>query len=144
VLVNVTDAELLAKGMEYVSINESANGEIFNLTNGDIFRWKELWPKFGEYFGVAVEEPQTFSLATYMADKNKLWNEMVQKYQLEEHSLDHLVKWPFGDFIFNNVHDAFFDVNKLRRLGFQDMQLDSFTSFKRVFDQLKAHRIIPS
>jgi nucleoside-diphosphate-sugar epimerase len=144
VLVNVTDAVLLAKGMEYVALNESAHGEVFNITNGDIFRWKELWPKFGDYFGVAVEEPQTFSLATYMADKNTLWEEMTFKYGLSGHALDRLVQWPFGDFIFNNLHDAFFDVNKLRRLGFQEMQLDSFDSFKRVFDELKAHHIIPA
>ncbi|WP_158796410.1 SDR family oxidoreductase [Pedobacter sp. L105] len=144
VLVNVTDAELLAKGMEYVAVNKSAHGEIFNLTNGDIFRWKELWPKFGAYFGVPVDEPQTFSLATYMGDKDELWRQMNAKYQLAGHELGKLVQWPFGDFIFNNLHDAFFDVSKLRRNGFQEMQMDSFESFKRVFDQLRENRIIPA
>jgi nucleoside-diphosphate-sugar epimerase len=144
VLVNVTDAELLAKGMEYVALHERTGGEVFNITNGDVFRWKELWPKFGEYFGVEVDEPMTFSLATYMTDKNELWDEMNNKYGLAGHSFKRLVQWPFGDFIFNNVHDAFMDVNKLRRFGFGQMQLDSFESFKRVFDLLKTERIIPA
>jgi nucleoside-diphosphate-sugar epimerase len=144
VLVNVTDAELLARGMEYASLHEACNGEIFNITNGDIFRWKHVWPKIAEYFGIAVEEPQTFSLATYMADKGDLWQQMIQKYGLANHKLDRLVQWPFGDFIFNTVYDAFFDVNKLRRFGFHDMHLDSFESFKRVFDQLKEHKVIPA
>jgi nucleoside-diphosphate-sugar epimerase len=144
VLVNVTDATLLAKGMEFASLNPSCNAEIFNITNGDVFRWKHVWPKIAAYFDVEVEEPQTFSLATYMADKNELWAEMTRKYQLADHPLDKLVQWPFGDFIFNTVHDAFFDVNKFRRYGFSDMHLDSFESFKRVFDQLKAHKVIPA
>jgi nucleoside-diphosphate-sugar epimerase len=144
VLINVTDAEILARGMEFVSLQESCEGEIFNITNGDIFRWKHLWPKFGEYFGIEVNEPQTFSLATYMADKGPLWETMIQKYQLADHALNKLVQWPFGDFIFNNVHDAFFDVNKLRRFGFHEMDLDSLDCFIRVFDQLKSQRIIPS
>jgi nucleoside-diphosphate-sugar epimerase len=144
VLVNVTDAQLLAKGMEFVSLQESCKDEIFNITNGDIFRWKHLWPKFGEYFGIEVDEPQTFSLTTYMADKGPLWETMTQKYQLADHALNKLVQWSFGDFIFNNVYDAFFDVNKLRRSGFHDMHLDSLECFIRVFDQLKTERIIPS
>jgi nucleoside-diphosphate-sugar epimerase len=143
-LANVTDAELLAQGMEYVSLSASAKNDVFNITNGDIFRWKELWPKFGAYFNVEIDEPQTFSLATYMADKNSLWANITSKHQLADHSLDRLVQWPFGDFIFSNPHDAFFDVNKLRRIGFQKMQLDSFESFTRVFEQLKTDRIIPA
>jgi hypothetical protein len=69
---------------------------------------------------------------------------MTHKYELGDHPFEKLVQWPFGDFIFNNVHDAFFDVNKLRKFGFNDMHLDSFESFKRVFDQLKAHKVIPT
>ncbi len=69
---------------------------------------------------------------------------MTDKYQLTGHELGKLVHWDFGDFIFNNQHDAFFDVNKLRRAGFQEMQLDSFESFKRVFEQLRENRIIPA
>ena len=68
VLVNVTDARLLAQGQAYVATHAGTNGEIYNLTNGDVFRWKQLWPRFAQYFGVAVDEPQPFSLAEYMAD----------------------------------------------------------------------------
>jgi nucleoside-diphosphate-sugar epimerase len=143
VLVNVTDALLLSKGMEYVATHEAAKGEVFNFTNGDIFRWKELWEKFGKYFGVEVDVPMTFSLAAYMSDKNQIWDEINQKYKLQGISLDRLVQWPFGEFIFNNIYDAILDVNKLRRIGFNEMHLDSYKSFERVFDELKTHKIIP-
>lgn len=143
VLVNVTDAKLLARGMEYVAVNKSCHNDIFNITNGDIFRWKDVWTKIGEYFEVDVCEPQTFSLQTYMADKNDLWDEIVKKYNLANYKFEKLVQWAFGDFIFNNTYDAFFDVNKFRRHGFQDMHFDSFDSFRNVFEELKAGRIIP-
>jgi nucleoside-diphosphate-sugar epimerase len=144
VLVNVTDVRLLAQGQEYVATHEGTDGEIYNLTNGDIFRWKQLWPRFAQYFGVAVDEPQPFSLADYMADKPALWEAMVRKYHLAPHALNELVQWPFGDFIFRVVYDAFLDVNKLRRLGFHEMHVPSYDSFERVFDELKAQRIIPA
>lgn len=144
VLVNVTDAGLLAKGMEYVAVNKDCHNDIFNITNGDIFRWKHMWPELGAYFGVDVCEPQTFSLTEYMADKGELWQEIVEKHNLAGYKYEKLVRWEFGDFIFNNVYDAFFDVNKLRRAGFQEMHLDSFASFRSVFEELKANRVIPA
>jgi len=143
VLVNVTDATLLAQAMAYVSTHEECNEEIFNVTNGDVFRWSQLWPRFAEYFGVEYAEPITFPLHEYMEDKAELWQQMVAKHGLKNHTLDELAQWPFGDFIFNVKADAFFDVNKLRRFGFHEMHLDSFTSFRNQFDHLKAEKIIP-
>jgi nucleoside-diphosphate-sugar epimerase len=143
VLVNVTDARLLAQGMEWVSTHETCNGEIFNITNGDVFRWSQLWPRFAEYFGVAYAEPITFPLQEYMADKAELWQQLVQQHGLQPHELSELAQWGFGDFIFNVEADAFFDVNKLRRAGFHEMHLDSFESFRNQFEHLKAAKIIP-
>ncbi|TGD79352.1 SDR family oxidoreductase [Hymenobacter wooponensis] len=143
VLVNVTDATLLAEGMEWVATHDECREQIYNVTNGDIFRWSQLWPKFAEYFGVEYAEPITFPLHEYMQDKAELWQQMVQKHGLKEHTLDELVQWPFGDFIFNVEADAFFDVNKLRRAGFHNMHLDSFISFRNQFEHLKAEKIIP-
>jgi nucleoside-diphosphate-sugar epimerase len=143
VLVNVTDANLLAKGMEWVSTHAECNGEIFNVTNGDVFRWSQLWPRFAAYFGVEYAEPITFPLQEYMADKAELWQQLVQQHSLKNHSIDELVQWGFGDFIFNVEADAFFDVNKLRRFGFHEMHLDSFESFRQQFEHLKAAKIIP-
>jgi len=144
VLVNVTDAGILAKAMEYVALNEACYGEIYNVTNGDIFRWEQIWQKMADYFGVEVESPVTFPLTTYMEDKEELWAAIVEKYNLKPHTVKELANWAFGDFIFNVEADAFFDVNKLRRAGFHEMQLDSFESFKNAFDELKAHQVIPA
>ena len=144
VLVNVTDPRLLAKGMEYVATRPGTNGEIFNITNGDVFRWKQIWPRLARYFGVEPNEPQPFLLAEYVQDKPALWAEMVCKYGLASHALDELVQWPFGDFIFRVTADAFFDVNKLRRHSFHEMHVPSYDSFARVLDELKVARIIPA
>jgi nucleoside-diphosphate-sugar epimerase len=143
VLVNVTDAKLLAQSMEWVSMRPECGAEIFNVTNGDVFRWSQLWPRFAAYFGVEYAEPITFPLQEYMADKAELWQQLVQAHGLQNHALAELVQWGFGDFIFNVEADAFFDVNKLRRFGFHEMHLDSFESFRQQFEHLKAAKIIP-
>jgi len=143
-LFNVTDARLLAKGMEFVALNQNANGGIYNITNGDVFRWKYLWPKLAAYFEIDVDEPQTFSLATFMADKKPVWDTIIYKYELKDYNFDKLVQWPFGDFLFNAKHDLFMDVNKLRRIGFNEMHLDTATSFTDLFNKLKVNKIIPA
>jgi len=142
--VNVTDAGILAKGMEFVALHEACYGQIYNITNGDIFRWSQLWPKLAEYFKVEIDSPITISLADYMADKEETWAAIVAKYNLKPHTVKELANWPFGDFIFNVEADAFFDVNKFRRAGFQEMRLETFESFKNTFDELKADRVIPN
>lgn len=143
VLVNITDVDILAKGMEYVANNESCHNEIFNITNGDIFRWKQLWSKFAEYFQLEYDEPQTFSLAEYMQDKESKWSEIVAKYNLSSYSIKELANWNFGDFIFNVQYDAFFDVNKFRRKGFTKMHKPSIETFTSAFEELKSKKIIP-
>jgi len=144
VLVNITDSEILAKGMEYAALHEECYGQIYNITNGDIFRWEQIWTKMADYFHVGMDSPITFPLADYMVDKEEAWAAIVKKYGLKPHTVRELANWPFGDFIFNVEADAFFDVNKFRRAGFQEMQVESFESFKNTFDELKAQNIIPA
>ncbi|MGV1019739.1 NAD-dependent epimerase/dehydratase family protein [Empedobacter falsenii] len=143
VLVNVTGTEILSKSLVWAAENPMAKNEIFNVTNGDIFRWSQIWPKIGEFFGVEVAEPQTFSLVEYMPGKRNIWNNIIQKYNLEPISLDKLVQWGFGDFIFNVEVDAFQDVNKARRFGFNEMNGNSLEIFLESFKKLKELNIIP-
>lgn len=142
-LVNVTSTDVLSKGLEWAATNPACNGEIFNITNGDVFRWSEAWPMFAKFFEVEMAEPLTFSLNEFMADKEPLWKEMTKKYGIDERLLSELVQWPFGDFIFNNPYDAFFDVNKARRFGFNEMHVDTVEHLIGTFKKMRELKIIP-
>lgn len=144
ILANVTDATLLAKAMEWAALHETCYGEIFNITNGDVFRWSQVFPMVAGLFGIDCAEPQTFSLTEAMQDKGEFWERMVKKYGLVPHSLRALANWPFGDFIFNVEADAFFDVNKARRFGFQEMHLDSGEEMVKLMRRLREAKIIPA
>jgi hypothetical protein len=43
-LYQVTSADILARATEWATTSPSAANEIFNVTNGDYFRWINLWP----------------------------------------------------------------------------------------------------
>ncbi|MCW3464537.1 hypothetical protein OL444_13890 [Chitinophaga sp. PC15] len=142
-LINVTDATLLAKAMEWAATATNTKNEVFNVTNGDVFRWSQVWPVFARFFDVACEDPQPFSLAAYMADKAPVWKAIIAKHDLQDIPFERLVQWHFGDAIFGVKHDAFFDVNKARRYGFADMQGNSVALMLTTFRQLQENRLIP-
>ncbi|WP_313580420.1 SDR family oxidoreductase [Chishuiella sp.] len=143
VLVNVTGTKVLSQSLEWAAVEVSTENEIFNITNGDVFRWSQVWPKIGAFFGVEVAEPQTFSLQEYMPGKNAIWEKIVEKYNLIPYKLDELVQWNFGDFIFNVEVDAFQDVNKARRFGFHKMNGNSLENLFNTFQTMRDNKIIP-
>lgn len=50
-------------------------GTIFNITNGDYFRWQFMWPSIAKPFHMEVAEPVSMPLSIYMAGKGSLWAE---------------------------------------------------------------------
>ena len=44
-LTDVTDAEVLAKQIAWAAATLEASGQAYNISNGDVFRWRWLWPK---------------------------------------------------------------------------------------------------
>lgn len=44
--------------------------------------------------------PLQMSLDVVMADKEQLWNKMIEKHGLARHSYKDVSSWLFGDFVF--------------------------------------------
>jgi nucleoside-diphosphate-sugar epimerase len=49
-LYQLTSAEILAKATAWAGQSEAARNEIFNITNGDYFRWQHMWPRIAKMF----------------------------------------------------------------------------------------------
>ncbi len=141
-LLEMTDAGLLARATVFIATNPQCGNQAFNINNGDLFRWSELWPRIAQYFGLDVAPPLPMSLNVIMADKAKLWEQMVEKHGLAPTPYSDVSAWGFGDFVFGWDYDFFADGTKLRRAGFHEY-IDTEEMFLRVFDDLKARKIIP-
>jgi len=141
-LLEMTDAGLLAKATVWAATEPRCANQAFNINNGDLFRWSELWPKIACYFALESAPPLSMSLATVMADKAPLWNAMVEKYGLARHPYEALSSWPFGDFVFSWDYDLFADGSKARRFGFHEY-VETEAMFMHLFDELRQRRIIP-
>lgn len=141
-LLEMTDAGLLAKATVWAATDPKCSNQAFNITNGDLFRWNELWPKIAAYFKMDIAPPLLMPLQTVMADKADLWKSVQQKYKLETHSYEKLSSWAFGDFVFSWDYDFFADSTKARHLGFHEY-IDTEKMFYDLFDELRSNHIIP-
>ena len=61
-LHQATDAGLLAKAVEWTATHDACANEVYNVTNGDYFRWENLWPVFAEHFRMPLGPVQTIRL----------------------------------------------------------------------------------
>ena len=82
-LYQVTSADILARATEWATTSESAANEIFNVTNGDYFRWIHLWPALARYFDMPCGDPLPLRLTEQMADKELIWNRITERHGLE-------------------------------------------------------------
>ena len=57
-LYNVTDSDLLARACVWMATDPAAANEPFNITNGDIFRWQDMWRAIADYFEMKTAQPQ--------------------------------------------------------------------------------------
>lgn len=141
-LIEMTDAGLLARATVWAASNASAANQAFNITNGDLFRWSEMWPKIADFFELEVAPPLPMSLATIMADKEDVWNNIVDDHKLAENTYQDVSSWGFADAVFSWNYDFFADGSKARRHGFHE-HVDTKEMFMAVFQDLRARKIIP-
>lgn len=142
VLVNVTDGDIIAKAAEW-SIEQKLDGA-FNITNGDIFRWRHAWPRIAAYFGCEVGEPQPISLQDRLRSQADVWEQLVQSNGLQPHAIFDLGRGSFGDFIFHVESDAIFDTCKARQHGFPGLHRDSTSSILAHLDGMRDKGLIPN
>lgn len=141
-LYQVTDVALLGRAVHWIATTPSCANEPFNVTNGDLFRWCNLWPRIAEFFDVSAGTVRRRPLARTMADKGPLWDRIVAKHGLQAHRMEDLVDWSWGDFVFGSDFDNVSSTVKLRQHGFYDF-VDSEDSYISALSKLRENRIIP-
>ncbi|MDF2444466.1 MAG: hypothetical protein JWR01_2669 [Subtercola sp.] len=140
-LIEMTDADLLAKATVWAATSPLTANEAYNITNGDIFRWESMWAAIAAFFDLDVAPPLQLNLAEVMADKGPLWNDMVARYDLLPTPYSDVSSWAFGDFVFAWDYDVIADTSKSRRAGFREY-VETEAMFLRI-ENLRRERIIP-
>jgi len=140
----MTDASLLARHLLWASTTPAAANQDFNVANGDVFRWKWMWGRIADWFGI---EPAPFDgtvqpLEEQMADDAAIWGEIARHHNLAEPDMTRLVSPWHTDADLGRPIEVITDMSKSRRLGFLDYQ-PTDDAFLALFEELRADRLIP-
>lgn len=143
-LSDVTDAKILAKQLIWASTTEEAKNQTFNVTNGDVFRWKWLWKRIADYFGIEADgySGAIRPLEKEMETKQEAWSEIAKKYDLKEKDLNRLSSAWHTDLDLGRPLEVMTDMSKSRKLGFTAFE-STEDSFIHLFEKLRAEKIIP-
>jgi nucleoside-diphosphate-sugar epimerase len=144
-LTDVTDARILARHLEWAATSEAGRDQAFNVVNGDIFRWKWLWPKLAADFGIeAAPYPGRPSpLEPQLAAAGPVWAGIAAKYGLAEPDLSKLASAWHTDMDLGREMEVVTDMTKSRLAGFNAYQ-PTLGSFLDLFARLRVERIIPA
>lgn len=143
-VTDITDARLLGRQVRWAMTSPAARNQAFNTVNGDVFRWRQLWPRVAEALGVeAAPYPGSPTpLADRMGHADEVWARLVKEHDLVPYRASELASWWHTDADLGRQVETFADMSKSRAMGFADFQ-DSARSFTDLFDRLRAERIIP-
>jgi nucleoside-diphosphate-sugar epimerase len=143
-VTDVTDAGLLAEHLIWAATTPDAANQPLNIVNGDVFRWRRLWPRLAAALEV---EPAAFDgepapLEQQMDDASEIWPEIVRRYGLRNFAVDTLASWWHTDADLGRTVETFTDMGRSRRLGFNGVR-DTEASFTDLFARLRAAQIVP-
>lgn len=141
-LHQITDADVLAAAVEWALTSSNAADEVFNVTNGDNFRWQHLWGDIADVFAMPSAAPQPMSLTDQMADKRAQWEQLVHHHGLVETDYADVSAWPFADAVLATDYDLVQSTIKIRQAGFTGC-VDTHDSVVRHLSGLREHGYLP-
>ena len=145
-LTDITDARLLARHLAWASTTAAAADTAFNVVNGDVFRWRWLWPQLASYFSVMPQGPPEGGrdlLTPKLAVAQDKWARIAAKHGLAEPDLDRLASAWHTDGDLGREVECVNDMTRSRVLGFTAYQ-PTLASFKDLFETLRERRLIPA
>lgn len=143
-LTDMTDARQLAKQLYWAATTPAGADQAFNITNGDIFRWKWMWSRIANYFGLQPADfPETPApLESQMTDDQRIWTQIATRHSLHESDIQRLISPWHTDADLGRPIEVVTDMSKSRALGFSAYQATD-QAFFDAFDRLRAEKLIP-
>jgi nucleoside-diphosphate-sugar epimerase len=143
------DTRLLADAMAWAAASAEAAYETFNLTNGEVFEWRSLWPSFADTFGLEAAPDEPVSMAQLLPAKADLWDRIVAEHGLRPIAMADLLgeSHHYADLCFafgatESPPPTFLSTVKVKQAGFAGV-MDTEESFRHWHEDLIARRIVP-
>ena len=143
------DTRLVANALAWGATSPAAAGETFNLTNGEVFEWRDLWPSLAKVLGVEIGPDRPVSLAQLLPAKSDVWDKIVANHGLRPVKMADLVgeSHHYADFCFAYgataaPPPAFVSTVKIKQAGFTEVW-DTEASFCHWLQVLIDRKVLP-
>jgi len=143
------DADLLARAIAWAGEAASARNEIFNITNGDVFVWENVWPAIAASLGMQPGGHVPLSLDREIRPREAEWEAIRARHGLRSGNLRDFVglSFEYADYTMGYGRNApgppaIVSTIKLMQAGFIEV-IDTELMFAKYFAEFQANRLLP-
>lgn len=148
-VAQAVDADLLARAIAWSGEAVAARNEIFNVTNGDVFVWPNVWPAIADALGFAAGEHIPLELDQEIRPHETEWAEIRAAHGLTSGTLKEFVglSFEYADYTmgFGRTEPgpaALVSTIKLMQAGFTEV-MDTEAMFRKCFAEMQAKGLLP-
>jgi nucleoside-diphosphate-sugar epimerase len=148
-VAQAVDADLLARAIAWSGEAGSARNEIFNVTNGDVFVWPNVWPAIAGALGFLAGDAVPLSLDRDIRPREAEWQQICRQHNLVSGALQEFVglSFEYADHTMGYGRDlpgppALVSTIKLQQAGFHEV-MDTEAMFRKWFAVFQAKRLLP-
>jgi nucleoside-diphosphate-sugar epimerase len=78
-VMEMVDPRLLGEAFAWAAEAPVAVGQTFNMTNGDVYAWPEVWPALADAFGMEQGPDEPMRLAEFLTAHADVWDRVVAR-----------------------------------------------------------------
>ncbi len=143
------DTRLLARALCWAAEAPAARRQTYNVTNGEVFAFRDMWPAMARTLGVATGPDEPIRLAEWIPAHGDVWERIVERHGLRPIPLLELLgeSHHYADLCFaygaaEPPAPTYVSTVKIREAGF-DGVWNTEASFCHWLADLVARRILP-
>jgi nucleoside-diphosphate-sugar epimerase len=148
-VTQAVDVDLLARAIAWSGETEAARNQAFNVTNGDVFTWENIWPAISDALQMKPGDAVPLSLAQHYSEWIAPWDELRRKHDLISPDLENFVglSFQYADYSMRYGQTqpgppSIVSTVKINQAGFTEM-MDTEAMFQKWFRQARALRLLP-
>ena len=149
VVKQVVDVRLLARATVWAATEPRARGEHFNVTNGEVFTWRDIWPVLADALSLPCAEIEPVSMAQLLPSRAEEWQAITERHALRALTIDDLIgsSHMYADYTFGYGFPgvpppALVSTIKIKQAGFTET-MDTEQTFRDAFRVLVERRVLP-
>jgi nucleoside-diphosphate-sugar epimerase len=148
-VAQAVDVDLLARAIAWAGDTDAARNEAFNVTNGDVFTWENIWPAIADALDMKPGEAVPLSMVREYPKWIERWDALRRKHNLTSPGLEEFVglSFQYADYSMRDGQTqsgppSIVSTVKINQAGFTEM-MDTEVMFRKWFAEARGRRLLP-